>query len=54
MITLTHHWQLAQLSVHEPEPAPEPEPEPEVAPPVAAGDDQGLTAIAQYDYEVRV
>jgi hypothetical protein len=52
MITLTHHWQLAQLSVYEPE--PEPEPEPEVAPPVAAEDDQGLTAIAQYDYEVRV
>lgn len=54
MITLTHHSQLAQLSVHEPEPGPEPKPEPEVATPVAAGGDQGLTAIAQYDYEVRV
>jgi hypothetical protein len=49
---LTYYSQLAQLSVHEPE--PEPEPEPGVAPPVAAAGLQGLIAVAQYDYEVRV
>ena len=39
--------QLAQLSVHEPVTEPEPEPE-------LAAEDQGITAVAQYDYEVRV
>ena len=31
---------------------PEPEPEPEEAAPVPAQGDHGLTALAQYDYEV--
>lgn len=50
------YWQLAQLSLHEqePEPGPEPEPEPEAVLPASAGGDQGVTAVAQYDYEVRV
>lgn len=43
--------QLAQLSVHEPE--PEPEPEPKAVSPASTTGDQGLTAVAQYDYEVR-
>lgn len=42
--------QLAQLSVHEP--APDPEPELEEAAPAPALGDQGLTAIAQYNYKV--
>jgi hypothetical protein len=47
---LTYYLQLAQLSVHE----TEPEPEPEAVPPASAASDQGLTAVAQYDYEARV
>ena len=49
--------QLAQLTVHEQEPEPEPELVPEPEPtemPVSATGVQGLTAVAQYDYEVRV
>jgi hypothetical protein len=53
MIKLTYE-QLAQLSVHEQEPEPEPEPEPEAVLPASTTGDQGFTAIAQYDYEVRV
>jgi hypothetical protein len=50
-IKLTYYLQLAQLSVHETEPEPWPEPEPKAVPPAG---DQGLTAVAQYDYEARV
>ena len=41
--------QFAQLSVQE----SEPEPEPEEAAPAPVQGDHGLTALAQYDYEVR-
>ena len=44
--------QLSQLSVHEPEPVPELEPKATL--PASATGDQGLTAVAQYEYEVRV
>jgi hypothetical protein len=40
--------------MHEIEPQPEPEPEPKAAPPASAVGDQGLAAVVQYDYEVRV
>ena len=40
--------------MHETEPQPEPEPEPKAVLPASAAGDQGLAAVVQYDYEVRV
>jgi hypothetical protein len=42
-----NYSQLAHLSLQEPEP------EPEAVAPVSAAGDQALTAVAQYDYDVR-
>ena len=53
-INLTRYSQLAQLSVRETETELEPELEPKAEPPASAAGGQGLTAVAQYDYEVRV
>ena len=53
-IKLSYYLQLAQLNVRETEPEFEPQLEPKAVAPASAAGEQGLTAIAQYDYEVRV